>query len=160
MEKRKDVRYEVNPWALTWDNENYYLIAYVAAEDMIKHYRVDKMRNIELLDAKRQGLEYFRQFDMASYAKLNFGMFGGEEIRVKLEFRNEIVGVLLDRFGREIQIQKSDREGWSVTNVDVALSDQFYGWIFSLGTKIRIIEPEEVSSRFADEMRLIGRLYE
>lgn len=53
MEKRKDVRYEVNPWALTWDNENYYLIAYVAAEDMIKHYRVDKMRNIELLDAKR-----------------------------------------------------------------------------------------------------------
>lgn len=97
---------------------------------------------------------------MASYAKLNFGMFGGEEIRVKLEFRNEIVGVLLDRFGREIQIQKSNREGWSVTNVDVALSDQFFGWIFSLGTKIRIIEPEEVSSRFADEMRLIGRLYE
>ena len=160
MEKRKDALYEVSPWALTWDNENYYLIAYVAAEDMIKHYRVDKMRNIELLDAKRQGFEYFRQFDMASYAKLNFGMFGGEEVRVKLEFRNEIVGVLLDRFGREIQIQKSNREGWSVTNVDVALSDQFYGWIFSLGTKIRIIEPGKVAAGFADEMRAVGGLYE
>ncbi len=66
----------------------------------------------------------------------------------------------LDRFGREIQIQKSDREGWSGTNVDVALSDQFYGWIFSLGTKIRIIEPGKVAAGFADEMRAVGGLYE
>lgn len=66
----------------------------------------------------------------------------------------------LDRFGREIQIQKSNKEGWSVTNVDVALSDQFYGWIFSLGTKIRIIEPGKVAAGFADEMRAVGGLYE
>ena len=59
MERRKDKLYEVSPWALTWDDENYYLIGFDAEEDKIKHYRVDKMRDIELTDEKREGKEHF-----------------------------------------------------------------------------------------------------
>lgn len=76
----------------------YYLIDYDAAEDKLKHYRVDKMRNIELLDSRREGRDCFQQCDMASYARKNFGMFGGEAVKAKLEFQNDIVGVLLDLF--------------------------------------------------------------
>ena len=93
------------------------------------------------------------------YARMNFGMFGGEEVRVKLHFRNEMVGVLLDRFGKDIPIYKTDKEGWSETNVDVALSDQFLGWIFSLGTKVKIVGPEEVVERFSGEIRAMNKLY-
>ena len=160
MELRRETPYEVSPWALIWDDENYYLIAYDAAEDKLKHYRVDKMRNIELIDDRREGRDCFQQCDMASYARKNFGMFGGEAVNVKLEFQNDMVGVLLDRFGKEITIQRAQREGWSATSVDVALSDQFFGWIFSLGTKVKIIGPEKVAVRFADEMRTVGELYE
>ena len=159
MERRKDALYEVSPWALMWDDENYYLIAYDAEEDKIKHYRVDKMRNIELMNEKRQGRDHFREFDMAAYARKNFGMFGGEEVRVKLEFQNDMVGVLLDRFGKDIMIHPSDKDGWAETSVDVALSDQFLGWIFSLGTKVRIAGPEEVVERFQREIKALSGFY-
>ena len=159
MERRKDKLYEVSPWALTWDDENYYLIGFDAEEDKIKHYRVDKMRNIELSDERREGREHFRQFDMAAYARMNFGMFGGEEVSVKLQFENDMVGVLLDRFGKDISIYPSDKEGWSETHVDVALSDQFLGWIFSLGTKVKIVSPENVVKRFSDEIKAMSRVY-
>ncbi|MBQ9333486.1 MAG: WYL domain-containing protein [Lachnospiraceae bacterium] len=159
MEPRKDHPYEVSPWALMWDDENYYLIAYDTVEGKIKHYRVDKMRKIELTEAKRVGRELFREFDMAKYARMNFGMFGGEEVRVKLEFENELIGVLLDRFGKDIPVRKATTEGWSETSVDVALSDQFLGWIFSLGSGIRIAGPEEVVARFARELASVSEMY-
>jgi len=159
MEPRRDRPYEVSPWALMWDDENYYLIAYDAADDKIKHYRVDKMRNIELSEERREGRELFREFDMAAYARMNFGMFGGEEVRVKLAFKNELVGVLLDRFGKDIPIRSGSRSGWSETSVDVALSDQFLGWIFSLGSDVQITGPEEVVDRFASELGAISKLY-
>ena len=159
MAPRRDKKYEVSPWALTWDDENYYMIAFDSESDKIKHYRVDKMREIEIIDSRRDGREHFEHLDMASYTKKNFGMFGGKEVRVKLEFRNEYVGVLLDRFGKDITIRPAKDEGWSAANVDVALSEQFLGWIFSLGTNIRIIEPAEVVERFTGDLEEIGRIY-
>ena len=49
----------VSPWALTWDDENYYLVAYDAAAGIIKHYRVDKMQNTEILETDRKGEDYW-----------------------------------------------------------------------------------------------------
>nr|MCR4764188.1 WYL domain-containing protein [Lachnospiraceae bacterium] len=159
MVPRKDKPYEVSPWALTWDDENYYLIGYDAEEDKIKHYRVDKMRKIELTDKKREGREHFRNFDMATYARMNFGMFGGEVVKVRLQFENDMVGVLLDRFGKDIIISPSKKKGWSETSVDVVFSDQFLGWIFSLGARVKIVGPEQVVERFAGEIRKMSEQY-
>ena len=160
MEPRKDEAYEVSPWALTWDDENYYMIAYDAADDKIKHYRVDKMRGIEISNEMREGRELFEQFDLAAYSKMNFGMFGGQEVAVTLEFQNDMVGVILDRFGKDITIRSADRKDWSVTRVKVALSDQFLGWIFSLGTRVKIVSPKEVVDTFRKEINDLGKMYD
>ncbi len=159
MVPRKDEDYEVSPWALTWDDENYYLVAFDEKSDRIKHYRVDKMRRINILDEKRQGKEHFKAFDMAAYSRMNFGMFGGNETMVRISFRNEIVGVILDRFGKDITIRPSAMDGWSDTNVEVSVSEQFFGWIFGLGGKVKIAGPEEVVSKFKDELRNVEELY-
>ncbi|MBE5842104.1 MAG: WYL domain-containing protein [Butyrivibrio sp.] len=156
---RKEERYEVSPWALTWDDENYYLIAYDDESQKIKHYRVDKINKIKITDKKRQGKEHFAAFDMAAYSKMNFGMFGGKETKVKLRFKDEMVGVLLDRFGKDISIRKSATNGWSETNVDVAVSDQFFGWIFALGGSVVIAGPDEVRMRFKEELEKVKELY-
>ena len=160
MVPRRSEKYEVSPWALTWDNENYYLIAFDSESNKIKHYRVDKMRGIELISQKREGRDHFERLDMAVYTKMNFGMFGGKEVKVKLRFRNDYVGILIDRFGKDITIRPSGEEGWSEANVDVALSDQFLGWIFSLGTNVSIIGPEEVVERFSKDLKDVGSLYQ
>ncbi len=156
---RKEGLYEVSPWALTWDDENYYLIAFDAEADKIKHYRVDKMRNIRIMDDRRLGKEHFKAFDMASYSKMNFGMFGGIETKVKLKFKNDLVGVLIDRFGKDISIRKSDEEEWSETSVDVAISDQFFGWLFALSDGVIIASPEDVKDRYRQELLKITERY-
>lgn len=159
MVRRREERYRVSPWALTWNDENYYLIAYDEAEDTIKHFRVDKMKGIRVLDDLRAGAGRFREFDLAGYSKMSFGMFAGTKTRVKLEFANGMAGVIIDRFGKDIIIEDSDKEGWSRTVVEVALSDQFFGWIFALGCDVKIIGPDEVAARFKEELYELGRLY-
>ena len=160
MEPRKETLYEISPWVLTWDDENYYLIGFDSHDGIVKHYRVDKIRNIELTDEMREGREHFEKFDMAAYSRMSFGMFGGREVKVRLEFENDMVGVILDRFGKDITIMPSENEtGWSVTSVDIAMSDQFLGWIFSLGTGVRIAGPKEVADEFAAKLKMIGGMY-
>ncbi len=159
MEKRKDKVYEVSPWALMWDDENYYLVAYDPEEDKIKHYRVDKMRNIEVSRERREGRDRFIKLDIASYTRKNFNMVGGEETDVKLEFDNGLVGVMIDRFGKDIPIRPAKRDGWSVTTISVALSDQFYGWVFSFGKWMKIISPENVVESFRNELDSLREMY-
>lgn len=135
--------YEISPWALSWDNENYYMIGFDSQENKIKHYRVDKMLKSTCIDEPREGKELFEQFDIAAYTKKNFGMYGGEEQYVKLEFDNNLIGVVIDRFGKDIIIAPSDDTHF-VIHVNVAVSDQFLGWIFALGDGARILAPENV----------------
>ena len=150
--KRRDESYVVSPWALTWDDENYYLIAYDEAADIIKHFRVDKIKKVNVMDEPRAGRSRFREFDLAKYAKMNFGMFGGETVNVKIAFADEMAGVFIDRFGREITIRPSKTKGWSETSVDVCMSDQFLGWIFALGPKVKILGPKNVVKVFRSEL--------
>ena len=140
--------YVVSPWALSWDDENYYLIAYDEEADSIKHFRVDKMMSIEILDERRDGKDKFTQFDLAKYSRMSFGMFGGEATRVKIAFDNSLIGVFIDRFGKDITILPSEEEGWSEIAVDVALSRQFFGWIFAIGPKVKILGPKSVTDEF------------
>ncbi len=154
LEKSKDKVYQVSPWALTFSDENYYLIAFDAEDDSIKHYRVDKMRRISHTDEKRLGKDHFKAFDMAAYTKRNFGMYAGEETKVTIAFPNEKVGILLDRFGTDIPIRASKKNGYSETMVDVAVSNQFFGWIFALGNEFSIVAPANVRKQF--EQKLLG----
>ena len=154
LEKSKDKVYQVSPWALTFSDENYYLIAFDAEDDSIKHYRVDKMRHISHTEERRLGKEHFKAFDMAAYTKRNFGMYAGEETKVTIAFPNEKVGILLDRFGTDIPIRASKKKGYSETMVDVAVSNQFFGWIFALGNEFSIVGPASVRKQF--EQKLLG----
>ena len=150
--------YQVSPWALMWDDENYYLVAYDAADDRIKHYRVDKMLKIKMTDETRLGKERFKAFDTAKYAKSLFGMFGGEESDVIIQGENNMVGVIIDRFGNDIPIIPID-DGHFEARVRVALSQQFFGWIMALGRGIRIAGPEPVLDKMKEEVRRLNEQY-
>ncbi|MBP5491009.1 MAG: WYL domain-containing protein [Lachnospiraceae bacterium] len=160
MEPRKATPYVVSPWAMTWADENYYLIAYDEEADCIKHFRVDKMKSITVLEDKRIGRDRFKEFDLAQYSKMNFDMFGGDPTQVRLAFRDDFVGVLLDRFGRDIHILPSTEPDWSETDVTVALSDHFYGWLFGLGTNVKIVSPKTVARKMKEQLRKAEEMYQ
>ena len=143
MELRRGGKlYQVSPWGLMWDDEYYYLVAYDAETDKIKHYRVDKMLRIQITDQKRAGKERYQSFNLPDYTKRIFGMFSGEETKVTLEADNSMAGVLIDRFGKDIMLIPQEGGRFRAT-VDVAISDQFLGWIVALGT-VKIVGPEAV----------------
>lgn len=156
---RKKEPYQISPWALTWDNENYYLIGYDAAAGMIKNYRVDKMDQIALAEEKRTGRNSFAKLDMAVYTRENFGMYHGEETKVKLCFENALAGVLIDRFGKDIEIRKVD-EVHSETTVSVCISGMFFGWITGVGEGLEIVSPLAVKEQYQDYLRNILKQYQ
>lgn len=159
MELRHDgAYYHISPWGLSWDAENYYLIGYDSEARKIKHYRVDKMLRLQMSDEKREGKEHFKKLDMADYAKKSFGMFGGREEKVKLLVENTLAGVIIDRFGKDIMLIPSDEEHFTV-NVDVHVSTQFFGWIISLGERVKILGPEEVVAQMKEEIQRLARQY-
>lgn len=144
MEFRHDGEaYTISPWALTWDDENYYMIGYDSEAEKIKHYRVDKMLNIREVEEKREGRKLFQSFDLASYAKKSFGMFSGDEELVKLEVDNEMAGVIIDRFGMDVTFLPKNKTT-SYVQVSVAVSEAFFGWIFGLGGGVKIAGPASV----------------
>lgn len=159
LEKRNlHAPYQVSPWALMWDNENYYLVAFDAHEEKVKHYRVDKMKRITITDETRLGQEAFEAFDMPRYSKSLFHMFGGDERTVTLLAKNELVGVLIDRFGQDIPLYAVDEEHVHAL-VDVAISKQFLGWVIALGDAMTIVSPEDVVEDMRMEIRRLAHQY-
>lgn len=150
--------YHISPWGLSWDDENYYLVGYDSDSGKIKHYRVDKMLHIQMTDEKREGKDCFKKLDMADYAKKSFGMYGGEEQKVKLRVANDLAGVIIDRFGKDVMMVPED-EGHFTVNVDVHVSKQFLGWIISLGEGVKIVSPDEVVDQMKSEIERLTRQY-
>lgn len=150
--------YHISPWGLSWDDENYYMIGYDSEANLIKHFRVDKMLHLQMMDEKREGKEHFKKLDMADYAKKSFGMFGGKEQNVKLKVANYLVGVMIDRFGKDIMMIPADDQHFTM-HVDVHVSGQFFGWIMSLGEGVKIIGPDEVVDQMRQEIRRLNGQY-
>jgi predicted DNA-binding transcriptional regulator YafY len=156
--KKNGAVYTVSPWSLTWDDANYYLIAYDEASDCMKHYRVDKMQRTRVIRQERVGKERFQDFDLVEFSKKTFSMYGGHDEEVTLQCGNELIGVILDRFGTDIMIVPAD-EGQFRVRVLVAVSPQFFGWVTGIGVRLRIAGPERVQKEYKEYLEGIMEGY-
>ncbi len=143
--------YIISPWALCQEDENYYMLGFDSDAEMIKHYRVDKMIDISIENIRRDGKSAFEGFNMAEFVKKTFGMFGGKEELVALSFKNKLIGVVLDTFGKEITIKKETQETFCI-HVKVVISSQFFGWLSGLGSEAKIISPENVVKDYKNHL--------
>lgn len=156
--RRGEERYLVSPYALTWDDENYYLIAHEESSGLVKHYRVDKMNSIETEEIPRIKNPDFDGSKLAEYAGKVFGMFAGEERTVRLRFENHLAGAVIDRFGRDVIINSKDDGSFTVT-VNVVVSPQFYGWLCGFGDEVQLLWPEDVRGSFIDYVKKLIEKY-
>ena len=152
--RRNGRPYRVSPLALSWAEENYYLIAYEAEAGKIKHFRVDKMDGIKVTERFRQGKDRLPEKQMGEYARKNFSMFGGEEQVVTMRFSNRMIGVVIDTFGKDVPIANLDEEHFQV-RATVAVSPQFFGWLFGLDGEAAITAPREVMDKFNEQLERV-----
>ncbi len=145
--RRNQKRYRISPFYLIWKDEYYYLVAFDEEQGITKYYRVDKMQEMEVLEEKREGHEITGQVNPAEIASRDFSMFAGKNQSVTLFFPEEMIGVVIDRFGKDITIRQRDEETFSA-RVSVSVSKQFFGWLSGFGGQIKIEMPGEVREEY------------
>lgn len=139
--------YSVSPLSLAWDDEKYYLIGIDNEINEIRHYRVDKIKDISITDKNISLSNDKINFDIASYSNKVFGMYGGRTVVVDLSFAETDIGVIIDRFGKDISIRK-DSDGNLHSRVEVTISSQFFGWILGLNNAVKIAGPVDVREEY------------
>lgn len=151
LELREDgKKTAVSPWHLVWDNEYYYLVAYDGIQKGTRHYRIDKMKDIRILSAPREGGEELSEEKDYMFSNRYFGMYHGTLTKVTFLCTRGMLNVLLDRFGTEVFIFPSkEAPGKYEVKTEVSVSKMFLGWVMGLGSGIRIISPQSVVDKVA-----------
>ena len=132
--------YVVNPYALEWKNDHYYLIGFSLNHQKIAHFRVDRLTGVETLETCFMPIE---GFDVASYTNKMVDMFTSESSKeVTLVCESELMRVIIDHYGEDVPVEKYD-DGHFTARIEVNPSGTFYGWIFKFKGKIKILSPKE-----------------
>ena len=152
---KKEKRYRdgarvCHPYALSWDGERYYLIAFYDKYDEISNFRVDRMEKVEILDIPARAEP--KGFDVAEYINSSFSMFSGDEQYVTLRFENHLINVVIDRFGKDISIS-AENDGRFTVRVKVKPTPTFFAWIAQFGREATIIEPQEVKNEYIEQLQ-------
>lgn len=126
---------------------------------MIKHYRVDKMLDINITESIRKGRSAFEKTDVSMYSEKVFSMFGGNDTQVCLEFDEKLCGVVIDRFGKDVMIRKSENEGKIYVYCKVVVSPHFFGWLFSFGDMVKIATPQSIADEFREYTQKVLGMY-
>ena len=157
--RRDGAWYVASPYALTWDSENYYLVAFDDDTGSIRHYRVDRMSNITVLNEPCSGREAFRALDMAAYSRKVFGMFSGAEQSVRMRFDAHLAGAVVDRLGSDVMLVPDGDAHFTVT-ADVVPSPLFYAWLFGFGPRAELLGPEPVVEEMRQQLSEVAALYQ
>ena len=146
--RREGKRYTVSPYGLIWGDENfYYLVGWDHALGELRHYRVDRMASLTVTGLPRRGDGSCENFDLVQYGQKHFHMFSGREAKIRLLCENRFVNVMLDRFGQEMMLIPEGEDRFALT-VDAVVSPQFYGWLFGLGTGVKLTDPDWAAAEY------------
>ena len=156
--RRDGAFYNVSPWALHFDDERYYLIGYDHDKKEMRHFRVDKMRDVSVVDKKRKGKTEFSKQDRAKYNEQYFRMYGGDFETVTLKCKNEMANVIIDQFGKDVRLLPVDDDHFTV-RVNVAVSSQFLSWIFALEGNVVIKSPQIVIDKMKNLIKNMEEIY-
>ncbi|MCR4923962.1 MAG: WYL domain-containing protein [Lachnospiraceae bacterium] len=151
-------KYHVDPIALIWDDEYYYLLGIDLDDNVRKHFRVDKIKGVSIPDDDEKVIRK-KDIDIADYSKKIFGMYGGKTESVTIKCPNDKIGIFIDRLGRDISVMSEDDEHVRL-HYEVEVSDAFYGWLSSLGDDILILGSEEVRKGYISFLRSRLKGYE
>ncbi|MFD1036976.1 helix-turn-helix transcriptional regulator [Virgibacillus byunsanensis] len=152
---RKGDRYYVEPYALIWQNDYYYLIGRFQETNEMRHYRLDRIRNIEVNDTPfKKG-----DFQLQDYVNQSFHMFAGEEIWIKVRFHINLVNVVLDRFGQEADMKQVD-DDYFVLTTKAKLSDGLINWILTWGNQAKVLSPEHLVDKMKEKINQMNEVYQ
>ena len=156
---RKDgKRYITNPLVMVWNKDNYYLITYPDRHDGTTTYRIDRMESVKVEDADIVEKAEFANFDIEKYRTQVFSMFGGEVHTVEMQFVEEMIDDMYDKFGEEIRIMPGT-DGTFRVKVPIQISPTFFSWVAGSCGKVHILYPRTINEQFKEFVEKIKNAY-
>lgn len=156
------MEYLVNPYALTWFDDNYYLVGNYHRYNNISHYRIDRICSVNVLDKPRRSftelVDYKYYFNTADYSNKIYNMFSGELKTVDIRFENYLIDAVIDRFGVDVTLLKQDEESF-IVHTQVVVSDGFISWLLIFGDDAEVIEPNSLRDMIKEKVSKINNLY-
>lgn len=153
--RRDGHHYVVEPIALVFNEDNYYLTCYSSRHDGTSNYRVDRMSAVEIIDEDITKKAMEIRSSVAGYTEQVFKMYGGEEAKVTLEFSDKLIGIVYDKFGENVKMVRTG-EHTIVASVDVRISPTFWGWMFQFGDQMKILSPANIAEEYkAQAMKIL-----
>lgn len=140
-------------------NDNYYLMAFDGK--IMRYYRLDRIDTVKILDEKSEGEEEYKKIkeELPFRTQSSFNLFGGEKTLVTLRVPTHFYYIIADQFGTNLYPIRDKGEDTFTVTVPVAIGDQFFGWILSMGNKVTIVNPPEVKKQLVDKMTEILKKY-
>lgn len=161
VDRRGGATYIISPFKLIINDGYYYVLAWNAQKGSTITFRLDRMKGVEILNEPREGNVEFSKVNMESYTQQHFGMFSGTKKRVSLRFTNNLLDTMVDRFGTGADVfYRPDGERHFVVSTDIAISDQFYGWLCGFRKMAKIVSPPDVVADFQHFLDDISGKYE
>ena len=130
--RREKSRYIVDPVALVYNEDNYYLMCFSAKHNDVVNYRVDRMEQVRIGAESADQRAVIHASNVADYTEQAFKMYNGKTETVTLEFSKALIGVVYDKFGEDTEIWQEE-DGKYTANVKVQISPTFWGWLFQFG---------------------------
>lgn len=147
--RHNGMTYRVSPYSLIWNDDNYYMIGFSDDRQIIQTFRIDRIDHLSQVDEPR--IEPPDDYNVSDFFMQEFSMLSGKERTVELLVENHLMNNIIDRFGESVQTETVDNGHFKIT-VTVALSTNFYAWVFASNGKIRILSPQEAREDFAAMM--------
>jgi predicted DNA-binding transcriptional regulator YafY len=141
--RRDGHHYVVEPVALVFNEDNYYLTCYSSRHDSTSNYRVDRMDGVKILEEPCCQKAVELRDGVAAYTEQAFKMFGGQLEDVVLEFRRGLIGAVYDKFGESTRMIPVG-EDQCIATVKVRISPVFWGWMFQFAGEMKLLSPEHV----------------
>ena len=144
----------VSPYALLWNNDRYYLVAYEEKRDTILTLRVDHIQDVIILDEPIKPVP--DDFDIEQYYSTTNKMYSGPTQEVTLICDNSIVREIIDQFGQNFTCVPISERAFKAV-VKTSISPAFFGWLFQYAGKITLQGPEEAVKQYSKLKRKTTR---
>ncbi len=145
--RRDGHRYVIEPVALVFHEDNYYLIAYSEKHDSTANYRIDRMDSVKVIYEPVSQRAIDLRNEVTGYTERVFKMYCGQPMDIVLEFSDNLIGVVYDKFGEDTKMFRANEQN-CIATVRVQISPTFWGWVFQFGKNMRIISPASLIDEY------------
>lgn len=155
--------YVVSPYQMAVKEDKYFLICNYDKYNDITNYRVDRIKNIEILeDVPVKPFEQLneaieRNLNLKEYMAEHIYMFAGDSVHARFRIPHAMIGDVIDVFGQDIRFM--DETDTHVTVLAYVNEQAMLQYAKSFAPDVVVLGPEKLVEKVKEELEKSLKMY-